>query len=115
MSENYNENYNENNTTGKNNSTASMVLGIISVVCWFFGYSAILSIILGIIGLVLAINTKKAGYDNGMRKAGFVLSIIGIVGGALVFIACFAILGIGTYGIISDPELNDMIINSVNV
>mgnify|MGYP000165781155 CR=1 FL=1 len=38
---------------GKSAATASMVLGIISVVLWFFGYSAIVSVILGIIGLIL--------------------------------------------------------------
>ena len=29
-----------------------MVLGIIAVVLWFFGYSAIISVVLGIIGLI---------------------------------------------------------------
>lgn len=31
---------------GKGAATASMVLGIISVVLWFFGYSALASVIL---------------------------------------------------------------------
>lgn len=39
---------------GKGAATASMVLGIISVVLWFFGYSALVSVILGIVGLILA-------------------------------------------------------------
>ena len=46
---------------GKGAATASMVLGIISVVLWFFGYSALVSVILGIVGLILAGNAKKAG------------------------------------------------------
>ena len=46
---------NDNNKIpGKGAATASMVLGIISVVLWFFGYSALVSVILGIIGLILA-------------------------------------------------------------
>ncbi len=87
------------NIPGKGAATASLVLGIISVVCWFFGYSAFLSVVLGIIGIVQAINSKKAGYNDGIRTAGFVLSIIGLVGGGLVFIACVACAGtLAAYG-----------------
>ena len=66
-------------------AVGSLVCGIIGVVCWFFGYGSFLSIILGIIGLVLAGNAKKAGNDEGMRTAGFVLSLIGLIGGIIVF------------------------------
>ncbi len=59
-----------------------------------FGYSSILSVIFGIIGLVLAGNAKKAGYTEGMRTAGFVLSLIGLIGGALAFVACVACVGV---------------------
>lgn len=51
---------------GKGAATASMVLGIISVVLWFFGYSALVSVILGIVGLILAGNAKKAGFVGGI-------------------------------------------------
>ena len=78
---------------GKGTATASLVLGIIAVVCWFFGYGALLSVILGIIGLVLAGNSKKAGFDGGTRTAGFVLSLIGLIGGAITFVACVACVG----------------------
>ena len=79
---------------GKGAATASMVLGIIAVVLWFFGYSSIISVILGIIGLILAGNAKKAGYNGGIRTAGFVLSLIGLIGGALFFVACIACVGV---------------------
>ncbi len=49
------------NIPGKGAATASMVLGIIGVVCWFFGVSSIVSVVVGIIGLILASNSKKAG------------------------------------------------------
>lgn len=78
---------------GKGSATASMVLGIISVVLWFFGYSALVSVVLGIIGLVLAGSAKKAGFEGGIRTAGFVLSLIGLIGGALFFVACVACAG----------------------
>ena len=78
-----------------------MVLGIISVVLWFFGYSALVSVVLGIIGLVLAGSAKKAGFEGGIRTAGFVLSLIGLIGGALVFVACVACVGtLGAAGLL---------------
>lgn len=76
-----------NNPPGKNNATASLVLGIIAVIFWFFGYSSILSIILGIVGLIQASKAKELGYDDAIRTAGFVLSLIG---GALALLACAA-------------------------
>ena len=72
-----------NNPPGKNNATASLVLGIIAVIFWFFGYSSILSIILGIVGLIQASKAKELGYDDAIRTAGFVLSLIGLIGGAI--------------------------------
>ena len=84
---------------GKGAATASMVLGIISVVLWFFGYSALVSVILGIVGLILAGNAKKAGFVGGIQTAGFVLSLIGLIGGAIFFVACIACVGaIGAAG-----------------
>lgn len=78
---------------GKGAATASLVVGIVAVVLWFFGYSAIISVILGIVGIILAGNAKKAGFEGGIRTAGFVLSIIGLVGGAIAFVACIALVG----------------------
>ena len=82
-----------NNIPGKGAATASLVLGIISVVLWFFGYSALVSVILGIVGLILAGNAKKAGFNGGIRTAGFILSLIGLIGGAIFFVACVACVG----------------------
>lgn len=78
---------------GKNAAIASLVLGVLSVACWFFGYSSILSVIFGIIGLILASDAKKEGFDDSIRTAGFVLSLIGLLGGALAFVACVACVG----------------------
>lgn len=87
------ENVVNGNVPGKGQAIASLVLGIISVVLWWFGYSAIVSVILGVIGLVLAGNAKKAGFVGGMRTAGFVLSLIGLIGGAFFLVACVACAG----------------------
>ena len=75
---------------GKNKAIASLVLGIISVVLWFFGYSSILSVVLGV---VMASKSKEEGYDENIRTAGFILSVIGIIGGAIFFVACVACVG----------------------
>lgn len=73
---------------GKGAAVASLVMGIIAVILWFFGYSSIVSVVLGAIGLICAGNAKKAGFSSGMRTAGFVLSLIGLIGGAVAFVAC---------------------------
>ena len=81
---------------GSTLAIASLVLGIIGVICWFFGYSSIISLILGIIGLVLASRARQEGNTSGVRTAGFVCSLIAVIGGAIVFvalIACVACVG----------------------
>ena len=90
--------YNENDSRstqqpGQNEAVVSLVLGIIAVVLWFFGYSSVVSVVLSVVGLVYASKSKQLGYDGPMRTAGFVLSLIGLIGGALVFIACVACIG----------------------
>lgn len=85
---------------GKGDATASLVLGIAAVVCCFFGYSAILSVICGIIGLVCASKSKSKGYNSSVRTAGYVLSLIGLIGGAISVVITFIVFGvIGTAGL----------------
>lgn len=87
---------------GKGAAAASLVCGIIGVVLWFFGWSAIVSVILGIVGLVLASNAKKAGFNDGLRTAGFVLSLLSLIFGGIIFVACVACVGtLGTAGLLS--------------
>lgn len=88
------ENQNPDFERGKSQAIAYLVLGIAANVCWLSGYTAIGSLVLGIIGILLAVNSKKTGYSGGILTAGFVLSIIAIVIGALVFIACVACAGL---------------------
>jgi hypothetical protein len=79
---------------GKSQAITSLVLGIIGNVFWLFGwwsgYATIGSLIIGIIGILMAINSKKMGYSGSIRTAGFVLSIISVIIGSLVFVACVA-------------------------
>ena len=79
---------------GQGAATGSLVCGIIAVVCWFLGYTTIISLILWIIGLVMASKAKREGYTGGTRTAGFVLSLIGVIVGAIVLVACVALAGV---------------------
>ncbi|MBE5967656.1 MAG: hypothetical protein E7255_11950 [Lachnospiraceae bacterium] len=82
----------ENGNNGK--ATASLVLGIISLVFIFFGTYAFLGIILAIIGLVLGIQAKKEDPNDSKARAGVVLSIVGLALCAVTFVACFACIGL---------------------
>lgn len=81
--------------SGKGAAIASLICGIISVVFVLIGlftgaFGSLVCIIAGIVGLVSAANAKKAGFEGGLRMAGFVLSIIGLALGAIIFVSCVA-------------------------
>lgn len=78
---------------GSGKATASLVLGIIGIVFWFFGWGVIISLIFGIIGIILSASAKKDGNTSGINTAGFVLSLISLIVGAIVFLACVACVG----------------------
>ena len=80
-------------TPNNNKAVASLVLGIVSVVCIFLGYGSLLGIALGIVGLVLGINAKKEA-PSSMATAGIVLSIVAIAACAVSFLACIACIGL---------------------
>ena len=69
---------------GDGRSTASLVLGIVSLVlCWIFG----IGIIPGIIAIALAAGARRTyGRRDGLATAGFVCGIIGTVISALFII-----------------------------
>jgi len=85
----------------KNKATASLVLGIISLVCIFLGYGALLGAVLGVLGLVFGIQAKKE-FPSSLATTGIILSTIGLAMCAIVFLACVACIGaIGTIGALS--------------
>lgn len=71
---------------------ASLVLGIVAIVFSFIGLSIPFGLIIGIVGIILGVMAKKKN-PCGMATAGLVLSIIGTVLCAIVFIACMSCVG----------------------
>ena len=78
---------------GKGLAIGSLVCGIVGLVFVWFGYSALISLIAGIVGIILSVNAKKQGFVGGMNTAGLVVSIISAALGGIVFIACVSVLG----------------------
>jgi flagellar biosynthesis protein FlhB len=71
---------------------ASLILGIIGVICWFFGYSSVVSIILGIIAAGLAKAAAKDGNTEGICTAGKILGRISFIGGIVFLILTIAMV-----------------------
>ncbi|MBE5939420.1 MAG: DUF4190 domain-containing protein [Lachnospiraceae bacterium] len=73
----------------------SLVCGILSIVCLVFAFcgGAIVSMILGAVGVVLAIlQIKKNPNSKGLAIAGLITSIVGLVVAVPAF-ACSACIG----------------------
>lgn len=84
------------NEPGKGKAIASLVLGIIGFVmclCVKTVVLPILGMIMGIIGLILASSSKKDGFVGGIRTAGFVLSILAVVLGGIMFTCIVTCVG----------------------
>lgn len=73
---------------------ASLILGIISIILGIFGSAwGWLGITVGVLGIIFGAVGKKNPEKAGVAKAGLVLSIIGTVLSALLYIACIACVG----------------------
>lgn len=104
MSEEFN-NFNTPSTNEPENkgmAIASMILGIVSIVCCWSWY---ICLPCGVIGLVLGIMFNKKNGSIGMSKAGVICSIVGMVLCVLLLIVCFALLGAVGVGL---SELSSM-------
>ncbi|MDR2144669.1 MAG: DUF4190 domain-containing protein [Treponema sp.] len=86
---------------------AALVCGIISVLCAFLGYGAIIGIVLGIIAIIFGVKARKdPSQAAGSATAGLVLGIIGTVLSGILFIACVACTA-ALGAAITNPELQD--------
>lgn len=68
---------------------ASLVLGIISLVCGFFlaGFQWVGAIV-GVIGIILGALARKNPESKGIGTAGLVCSIIGFIVCIILYVAC---------------------------
>ncbi len=78
---------------GNNNAgVAPLVLGILSLV-FIFIFQPV-GLILGIVGVVLANKAKIAAPDDMMAKAGFVMSLIGLIICAIITVVWIIFLAL---------------------
>ena len=77
---------------GNGLAVASLVLGILSLICAFLGYGAILGLILGIIGTILGSKARKQA-QTGMATGGFVCSLVGLIFSAAGLVCAVACVG----------------------
>ncbi len=71
---------------------AALVLGIVSLLLSLFG-GGVLGVISSIVGIILGILGRKDEKQKGMATAGLVCSIIALILGLIVWIACASIIG----------------------
>ncbi|MCR5809385.1 MAG: hypothetical protein K6G56_07465 [Clostridiales bacterium] len=72
------------------------MLGVLSLICALFGYSSILGLVLGIVGVALGAKARKEA-QTGIATAGFVCSLLGLIFcaiGLVCVIACAGAAGI---------------------
>ena len=74
-------------------AVASLVLGIVSIVCYLFSViGGVIGLACGIIAIILGNKVRKNG-PNGLATAGFVCGIVGTVLCALMVVACTCLFG----------------------
>ena len=75
---------------GESMATAALVVGIISLVIYAFNIVVpFLEVIVGVVGIVLAIQAGNQGFTGGKRTGGLVTSIISVALGSVYWVACF--------------------------
>ena len=81
-----------NQSNGKGFSIAALVLGILSIITAWVYLVNVASLIMSIVGLVMAVlgrkKAKAVGAPSGIGTAGLVLSIIGVVFAGIFFLTC---------------------------
>ncbi|MCL2353918.1 MAG: DUF4190 domain-containing protein [Defluviitaleaceae bacterium] len=83
------------NQAGRGKAIASLVLGIISIV---FCYLPLVGLVCGIVGLIMASQARREGFNGGMRQGGVVTSIIGIVISSIWTFSWLALGSLFTFG-----------------
>ena len=81
-------------TNNHNQAVAALVLGIIAAASCFFGIGAIIGLVCGIIGIIMSNKAKEAGNTEGIRKAGFICSIVGTAIAGVALLIAIATIGL---------------------
>lgn len=96
----------------------AIVLGAIAIVTFYIPVFNIFSLICGIVGLVLAILSKKsfkeAGQTSPVPTVGLVLSIIGLALAAIGFFTCTVCGACMASEVAKDPKLASQINSALN-
>ena len=88
----------EGNIPGKKEALIALILGIVGLGVGLF-VNGILGVSLGIASLVGSSRSKSMGYNDSLRTAGFVLSVLSVVLGGITLVACIACTaGLGILG-----------------
>jgi len=72
------------NKSENGKSIASLVCGCIAIFLSTIFPVPMVGLILGVVGIVMAVLAKKEGAKSGVQTAGFIVSIIGTVFGAFI-------------------------------
>ena len=94
----------------KGKAIASMILGIVSLVLFWAGYGALISLACGIIAIVLGSQARKGAENmgikpNGMATAGLVMGLIGAILSLICFVSCVAC--VSCYGTALNSAFSD--------
>ncbi|MCU6762486.1 Uncharacterised protein [uncultured Roseburia sp.] len=75
----------------------SLVLGIIAIIvdAATLGVYGFVGVILGIIGIIFGVLGRKKAEGRGLATAGLVCSIVGLILGLALYVACVACIGAG--------------------
>ena len=79
---------------GENTAVAGWIMGIAAVVFWFFGYSAVSSVVLLTPGVARTHKAKQESYTRDKRPIPFVLSLVGLIGGLVVLIVTVILINV---------------------
>lgn len=89
-------------------AVASLVLGIVALVFAFIPGVSWIAWIGGVVGIVLGVlGRKREPEKKGMATAGLVMSIVAVVLGVLMFIACAACLTAASNALGNSDVWND--------
>ncbi len=102
---------------GKGAATASLVLGIISLIGLLISWIPFISLIsigCGIAGIICSASAKKAGFVGGIRTAGLVMSIIGLIIGCIGFVSCtLCVICLGAASLAAQDTLSNYNVNDI--